>query len=249
MSDVSLACLTSAGIALDCPKVDSLEAAQQQGIDFVLGRDPDHEHGALCLWQPGSRAHPLSIDFVAGQLGYRLAQGRARQETLVRACLGSRSLDGATLLDATAGLGRDSALLAASGFCVTSLERNPMLVALLADALTRAQALPWHARMQLIEVEAGEYLSTCAAFDVIYLDPMFAAHDSRAQVKKELLWLRQLLGHEEAAEGERLLSLARQKARRRVVVKRAAKAPVLAGVAPTASLAGKAVRFDIYTPL
>src|SRR5690606_256222 len=101
----------------------------------------------------------------------------------------------------------------------------------------------------LVPVDACDYLADCDAFDVIYLDPMFAAHDSRAQVKKELVWLRQLLGQGEAAEDARLLTLARGKARRRVVVKRAAKAPVLAGVAPTASLDGKAVRFDIYTPL
>jgi 16S rRNA (guanine1516-N2)-methyltransferase len=241
----SLGLLPDTAIDLDAPVVASLAAAEAQGLDFVLGR---HE-GALSLWQVGSRSRPLCIDFDAGKLGYRLAQGRARQETLVRAALGSRSLEGATLLDATAGLGRDAALLAASGFTVTMLERNPLLAALLADALVRARNLPWHTRLALVPTDACDYLADCDAFDVIYLDPMFAAHDSRAQVKKELVWLRQLLGQGEATEEERLLTLARRKARRRVVVKRAAKAPVLAGVVPTASLDGKAVRFDIYTPL
>ena len=244
MSQPRLGLLPAAGIVLDATPVASLEAAKAQGLEFVLGR----EAGALGLWQPSSR-HPLTIDFVSGQLGYRLAQGRARQEVLVRACLGSRSLTDATLLDATAGLGRDSALLAASGFTVTALERNEVLHALLADALLRAQSLPWQARLTLLRADACDYLASCAPFDVIYLDPMFAAHDSRAQVKKELVWLRQLLGQPAAGEDARLLTLARSKARRRVVVKRAAKAPVLAGVAPTASVDGKAVRFDIYTPV
>ena len=41
-------------------------------------------------------------------------------------------------VDATAGLGDDSLLLAAAGFDVVLIERNPVIAALLQDALERA---------------------------------------------------------------------------------------------------------------
>ncbi|MBO5666343.1 MAG: class I SAM-dependent methyltransferase, partial [Firmicutes bacterium] len=45
-------------------------------------------------------------------------------------------------VDATAGLGEDSLLLAAAGFQVTLFERNPVIAQLLADALERAKEIP-----------------------------------------------------------------------------------------------------------
>lgn len=228
-------------------RIDSLEAATAAGVMFVLG----HCHGALALWEVGSRSRPLSIDFTAGRLGYRLAAGRARQETLVRAILGRYAASDTRVLDATAGLGRDAALIAAAGCEVLLLERQPLLAALLADGIARARQLPFCERMRLHQQDACNYMQTQAAgdTDVIYLDPMFTATGGRANVKKELAWLKQLLGPATAMEEQRLLELARRRAKRRVVVKRAAKAPPLAQSAPAASLAGKAVRFDIYTPL
>ncbi|MCQ2385955.1 MAG: class I SAM-dependent methyltransferase, partial [Clostridia bacterium] len=47
-----------------------------------------------------------------------------------------------TLWDATAGLGEDSFLLAASGFSVTMYEYDETVAALLADALARSAAVP-----------------------------------------------------------------------------------------------------------
>lgn len=212
----------------------------------------ERQDGALCVWRVADKAAPFTLDFVSGQLGYRLAQGRARQETLVRAILGRYPVHETRVLDATAGLGRDASLLAAAGIQVTALERDPLLFALLEDALGRAATLEWRQRLQLQLADARHFLAGLAVtdpFDVIYLDPMFAVGDSRAQVKKELVWLKAWLPAQTAEDDAILLQQARCHAKRRVVVKRAAKAPVLGGVAPTASLNGKAVRFDIYTPL
>lgn len=223
-------------------------SAASSAVDFLL----DRQGGALTLTQPAAPAFHFHLDFLAGTLGYRLAQGRARQETLVRAVRGRHALQETRVLDATAGLGRDAALLAAAGLQVMALERDPLLHLLLADALERAAGLAWTAQLMLVRADALRFLEelpTEQTFDVIYLDPMFAAGDSRAQVKKELAWLKQWLASPAAPEDAALLRLARQRAGRRVVVKRAAKAPPLAGENPTASVDGKAVRFDIYTPL
>lgn len=237
---------SAAGLLQGATQVADLAAAAEAGLDFVLG----HQDGALSLWRVASRDKPLSVDFVSGRLGYRLASGRARQETLVRAVLGRHAPADTRVLDATAGLGRDAALLAAAGCEVLMLERQPLLALLLEDGLRRAAACDFSQRLTLERQDALGKMSGAVAplADVIYLDPMFTDTGSKASVKKELAWLKQLLGPASEAEEGELLVLARQQAKRRVVVKRAAKAPALAGEVPTASVGGKAVRFDIYTP-
>ena len=79
--------------------------------------------------------------------------------------------------------------------------------------------------------------------DVVYLDPMFPGRTKSAAVKKKF----QLLHHLEApcADEDALMDAALAAGPRRVVVKRPVKAPVLAGVRPSHSVAGKAVRFAV----
>ncbi len=81
---------------------------------------------------------------------------------------------------------------------------------------------------------------------VVYLDPMFPARTKSASVKKKF----QLLHHLEApceAE-EELLRAAVSAHPAKVVVKRPVKGPLLAGIKPSYSIAGKAVRYDVITP-
>lgn len=248
----AITALPNAPASLHLPPSPSLEAAKLAGFDFCLGYD----NGKLSLWRLQQDAqhntHPLCVDFLNGKLGYRLSQGRANQEALVKAAKGKHVIDGSTLLDATAGLGRDGALLAAAGFQVTMIERNPILAALLQDGLDRAESFDWRARITLQQVDACSWLQQATAYDVVYLDPMFSEGDSRAQVKKDLSYLRHLLADDTMVSDEAttLVTLARQHCKRRVVVKRAGKAPWLAGERPTASSGkGRAVRFDIYAPL
>lgn len=193
---------------------------------------------------------PVFVDFCAGANAHRL-QGGA--ELIVKAVRG-RSKDTLNVLDATAGLGRDSFVLASRGLRVLMLERSPIVAALLADGLERASRCgDAHleeivSRMSLQSVEAGAYLAAIEAGqqpDVIYLDPMFPPGDKSALVKKEMRLFQQLF-HDTGDDGASLLTLSRQHARLRVVVKRPRKAQPLAGLAPDYALDGKSVRFDIY---
>jgi 16S rRNA (guanine1516-N2)-methyltransferase len=198
---------------------------------------------------------PVFVDLVAGATAHRL---RGAGELIVKAVKG-RSKETLRVIDATAGLGRDSAVLAGYGFSVTLLERNPIVVALLADGIERA-AQSDDARleaivssMQLHCVDAAAYLNTLPESespDVIYLDPMFPPSEKSALVKKEMRLFQQILhGADEnnvVDEYENLLAVARARARLRVVVKRPRKAVVLAGAAPNYSVEGKAIRFDVY---
>lgn len=157
-----------------------------------------------------------------------------------------------TLLDATAGLGRDAAVAAALGLQVTMLERHPLIHALLQASWQPLQQAQANAGLQLLpRMEAGSYLRAHPhRHDVVYLDPMFADRGKTALARKEMQTLRRVLhgaGAELMPEAE-LLTLARQACNARVVVKRHARAPHYAGVEPAHSISGKRVRYDVYLP-
>ncbi len=190
---------------------------------------------------------PICVDFASNAAIHRLQSGG---ELIVKAVKG-RSKQALRVVDATAGLGRDSFILAAHGFDVTLLERNAVIAALLQDGLQRAlqtAVAEIVARLRLVQRNAVAYLSELPVAqrpDVIYLDPMFAHNEKTALVKKEMRLFRQLLDDDSCDEAE-LLATARANATLRVVVKRSLKAPPLAGVEPGYALAGKAVRYDVY---
>ncbi len=180
----------------------------------------------------------------------RLRQGRLQQELLVRAAR-MRGVDEPTAVDCTAGLGEDSLLLAAAGFRVTLFERDETIAALLADAMERAAAEPQLeeavGRMTLVGGDSIAGLTELGfAPDVVYLDPMFPARTKSAAVKKKF----QLLHHLEqpCEEEEALVAAALAAGPRKVVIKRPAKGPQLAGMKPSYSIAGKAVRYDVLVP-
>lgn len=180
----------------------------------------------------------------------RLRQGRLHQELLVKAAK-VKGIEAPVAIDATAGFGEDSLLLAAVGFEVELFERDTVIAALLADALARAALDPVLAGpVARMHLNVGDSLSGMAMLaeggarvDVVYLDPMFPGRTKSAAVKKKF----QLLHHLEqpCADEAELLAAARSLAPRKIVIKRPAKGPLLAGVKPSYQLAGKAVRYDV----
>jgi 16S rRNA (guanine1516-N2)-methyltransferase len=193
---------------------------------------------------------PFYIDFLAGKMRYRSDQAGLKRELLARA-MGAKPKDQPYIIDATAGLGRDSFILATLGFEITLLERDPIIFALLRDALSRAAAdadiAPIVARMHLIHADAAIWLKELAKEqlpDIIYLDPMFPGREKSASVKKEMVILQNLLAKD--LNSHELLDIAAACSLRRVVVKRPRLAPTLTERAPNYTLAGKSSRFDIY---
>ncbi|MDF1819932.1 MAG: class I SAM-dependent methyltransferase [Alcanivoracaceae bacterium] len=241
---VRVAALPGCGVSGALAVADEA-AARRAGCTLLLCR----VDGALSLRNLDSDWLPLSLTFDAGALGWRLAHERVRHERLVKA-LGGMPTSGATVLDATAGLGRDALVMARAGYRVQMVERSPVLAALLRDALARlgVQQPELAARLSLVEGDALALLDAGDSAAVVYLDPMFPGRSKAAAVKKDLQLLQLLLAHEPESDELALLDAARARARKRVVVKRPAKAPALAGQAPNHSVAGKAVRFDVYLP-
>ena len=127
----------------------------------------------------------------------------------------------------------------------------PVIFALLSDALERAkkdpETAPIASRMTLFPGDSIPALPTLTPHpDVVLLDPMFPERTKSALVKKKFQLLHQL---ERPCENEAALLDAALAARpKRVVIKRPAKGPYLAGVKPSYSLSGSAVRFDCVIP-
>ena len=190
----------------------------------------------------------LRADFM--RLLPRLRPDRLGRELLVRAAR-VRGVASPAVIDATAGLGEDSLLLAAAGFSVTMFEKDPVIASLLRDALERASNEPQLtkvvSRMRLVEGDSVVGLRELGfAPDVVFLDPMFPERTKSAAVKKKFQLLHLL---ERPCDNERELLEAALAARpRKVVVKRPPKGPALAGARPSHSLAGKAVRYDVIVP-
>ncbi|TCP13583.1 16S rRNA (guanine1516-N2)-methyltransferase [Crenobacter luteus] len=191
-------------------------------------------------------------DFVDGAARHRREFGGGRGQPVARA-VGLKGAATPSVVDATAGLGRDAFVLASLGCAVTLIERSPVAAALLDDALERASrddtTAPIAARMTLVHADAAEWLSTLAEDarpDVVYLDPMFPDTGKSAAAKKDMQAFQSVIGDD--LDADRLLVAAVAAAKKRVVVKRPRLGAPLAGVARSGELPGKSTRFDLYAP-
>lgn len=194
-------------------------------------------------------------EFVEGAARHRREQGGGRGQPVAKAI----GLKGARVLprvvDATAGLGGDSFVLASLGCTVILLERSPVAAALLYDALERARVHPdtmeIAARMTLVHADAIRWLAETAARpaaerpEVVFVDPMFPDTDKKsAAAKKGMQAFQQVIGDD--LDSTALLACALEAATVRVVVKRPLRGPAIEGVRPSAVLEGKSTRFDLY---
>lgn len=197
------------------------------------------------------KLHPLCVDFAADALLYRKDKGGGKNEAIAKA-VGVKGQYYPTVVDATAGLGTDSFMLAALGCEVTMLERTNLVCALLHDGLVRGRANPQSVDIvQRIRLLAGSAVARLAqlreanmSVDVVYLDPMFPHKKKSAAVKKPMKMFQALLGHDEDADD--LLTPALALANKRVVVKRPSSAPFLQDKTPSMQIKGKKHRFDVY---
>lgn len=221
-----------------------LATSPSTSCDFLLAVTP----GRIELRpMAGLRSRPVFVDW--SRLDTASTAGRSRRQPIAKA-VAAKSTSGRSglhVVDATAGFGEDTWLLASLGYRVTAIERSPIVAKLLQDGLRRAMITnPTVAqRITLITGDAAEALSRIEPSpDVVYLDPMFPPKHKSALGRKPIRLLRQLVGDDpDAAE---LFAIALQAARRRVVVKRPLHAQPLCGV-PTVSHKGKSMRYDIYS--
>jgi 16S rRNA (guanine1516-N2)-methyltransferase len=224
---------------------DPVESIQVEIAVIVAG-------GRLQLQQTGPRAPgPIAVDFGSSSMRHRRRGGH--NELLGRA-VGVGKKFPLSVLDATAGLGRDSFVLADLGCHVLMCEREPLVAMMLGSALNvpSIDEDPWLSDViKRLSLDSGDARQLAPdilqGVDVIYLDPMFPERDKSAAVKKEMALFQRLLHDggtiEDAGD---LLVWAVDQDVARVVVKRPPRAPLLAGREPSHQLRSKAVRYDVY---
>ena len=189
----------------------------------------------------------LVVDFLGGAVGHRFRTQGGQGNDLARAC-GVSKANLPSVIDATAGLGRDAFLLAGLGCEVTLIERSPAVHAALAAGLEAARqdetAGPVAARMTLLSGDSKALLETLSA-DVVLVDPMHPPRGNTALVKQEMRILRELVGADPDALD--LMQAALKAARKRVVLKWPIKAAPLEGLRGASHrIVGKTTRYDVF---
>lgn len=183
----------------------------------------------------------------------RIQKNRIHTELLVKAAKLKNAGPRPVAFDATAGLGEDSFLLAAAGFHVVLFEYDPVIAALLSDSLERAKNDPeLHEIAERMEFHEGDSIAELKKLadrgpgelfpDIILLDPMFPERQKSALVKKKFQLLQRL--ESPCSDEAELLAAAEAVNPKKIIIKRPAKGPYLAGEKPDYSLRGKAVRYD-----
>ena len=201
---------------------------------------------------------PFCIDFINNK--NRI--DRPREELVVKA-VGKSDL----VVDLTAGLGRDSMLIASTGQRLCMIERNPTLYRLLYDGLYRYVQTKSDLDASLYNIDStnrtlvAEIVSKHfykspeeLAIDkniTVYLDPMYPSGlvGKSSLVKKETQVLHRLVGSTEGEDQSNNLLLFQSAihiATSRIVVKRPIKSPPLCDIPPHNTIKGTKQRFDVY---
>jgi 16S rRNA (guanine1516-N2)-methyltransferase len=217
-----------------------LQLADASGHDLRIGIDARGVEIELVDLQ--LRFHH---SFISGPIAKR---ARQTNQLLLKAC-NNKQRNIHRVLDLTAGWGIDGYTLARHGQAVTLLEHNELVHAIVAESLAQLAANPSTAdiatRMIIEQIDAISFLQneSAAEFDCIYLDPMFPPHKSAAKPAKEMQILQALTDNRNI---EACFELALARARKRVVVKRAAKAAPLGQHKPDLVQRARTIRFDVY---
>lgn len=217
------------------------------------------DHTELCDKEKNICIH---IDFISGDLAHRQKYGGGRGQSIAKAIGLKQGTPPPSVLDATAGLAKDAYVLACLGCSMTLIERSPIIVELIKDAIYRAtqdehfqtilkqgfEIINQSSIVYLTELSNKETLedtnSEVIYPDVVYLDPMYPDKKKSASVKKNMQILQKLLGKDE--DTQELLNAALKVARKRVVVKRPKGAENLTKLKPTYVVESKKTRYDVY---
>ena len=252
-------------ITLDVERIEGkikqrLAALNAEGEQAALLLDNKNK---LSLLKDG-----LSVAPEWDKLQRRVVSAGRKSELILKAAKISAD---SQVIDATAGFGHDSLILASTGAQVMMLEQEPLMALLLFSEQQRMSAQPnWQklmARLTIINTDALSYFARlqknttdqAVAVDVVYLDPMFpedSYQDSKtgkgAKVGKQMQALHHLARPPTLDEEKALLNNAQavvadnQAGQGRVIVKRPQQAPFLSQQNPDESWHNAALRFDGY---
>ncbi len=252
-------------IVLIAERVDSKIKSRLAEFSMVVDQAAlllDHKNKLSLL------SNGLSVAPEWDKLQRRIVSAGRKSELILQA---AKLTADSQVLDATAGFGHDSLILASTGAQVTMLEQQPLMALLLLSEQQRMSGQPnWQklmSRLHIVNTDALSYFGTlqqdattsAKVVNVVYLDPMFpedSYQDSKtgkgAKVGKQMQALHYLACPPTLDQEIALLNSAQevvannQQSHARVIVKRPQQAPVLAQQRPDESWHNAAVRFDGY---
>ena len=146
-----------------------------------------------------------------------------------------------SLLDACGGLGRDSFIMAHSGFEVTTCEVSLIIYTLLEQAVAHYSTLN-SLKWETVHSSAQDIMYS-QAYDIVYLDPMF--QEKRSAKPKQNMQLLQIAADQSPFHEWKSAWLC---AKKRLVIKQYSNStPVPELPAPSYQVKGKRnIRFDVY---
>ena len=200
----------------------------------------NNEDFVLYLKDCNNVAKPIYVDFT---------EYNDVSNELIKAC-GVNKKDKINVLDCTAGLCRDSFILANNNCDVVAVEKNKVVYALLQDGFERGYKNENIKKVldniRLINDDSVNFLRTTEnVFDCIYLDPMFDKSKKSRLVKKEMQFFHNLI--EESNDKQELFYLALKRTKNRVVVKRPLHSDFLVNdIKVSFQVKGKTIRYDVY---
>ena len=189
----------------------------------------------------------LKCSFIEGAILHRLKYGKGRGHNLAKA-VGMKSNKNRTIVDATAGLGYDSFILASLGAKITLIERSEKIYKLLQEGINEAKEYGGHIssivnRMDLIFGDSKNIIPKLSP-EVILVDTMYNERKKSALVKNNMRLVREIVGSD--LDQIELIKIALECAKNRVV-----KQPRYAESNDeirkySHQILGKTVRYDVY---
>ena len=162
----------------------------------------------------------LKCSFIEGPILHRLKYGRGRGQNLAKA-VGMKFNKNRNIIDATAGLGYDSFILASIGAKVTLIERSQKMYELLQNGIDEGMSFGGEIekiinRMELVFGDSKDILPKLTP-EVIMIDTMYKDRKKTALVKNNMRLVRDIVGPD--SDYIDLLKVALNCATNRVVLK------------------------------
>ena len=190
----------------------------------------------------------LKCSFIEGPILHRLKYGKGRGQNLAKA-VGMKFNKNRNIIDATAGLGYDSFILASIGAKVTLIERSQKMHELLQNGIDEGMSFGGEIekiinRMELVFGDSKDILPKLTP-EVIMIDTMYKDRKKTALVKNNMRLVREIVGPD--SDYIELLKVALNCAKNRVVLKQPRYAEPIKEITKCShQILGKTIRYDIF---
>ena len=190
----------------------------------------------------------LKCSFIEGPILHRLKYGKGRGQNLAKA-VGMKFNKNRNIIDATAGLGYDSFILASLGAKVTLIERSQKIYELLQNGIDEGISFGGEIekiinRMELLFGDSKDILPKLTP-EVIMIDTMYKDRKKTALVKNNMRLVREIVGPD--SDYIELLKVALNCAKNRVVLKQPRYAEPIKEIRKCShQILGKTIRYDIF---